>query len=183
MAKRDIEEIIELPEDIKVEENQGVYSVSGPKGQVKRAFRSPNIEIKLEKDKIILLAKNASKKHKAILNTYRAHLKNIINGVNQGYTYKLKICSGHFPMNVSFSNNILSIKNFIGEKIPRTVEIDPRVDVKVQGDFITLEGLDKELVGQAAADIEQLTRRPGYDKRIFQDGIFIIEKAGKKLVK
>jgi large subunit ribosomal protein L6 len=44
-----------------------------------------------------------------------------------------------------------------------------------------VEGIDKELTSQTAALIEKLTRRPGFDKRIFQDGIFMIEKDGKPL--
>jgi large subunit ribosomal protein L6 len=86
-------------------------------------------------------------------------------------------------MNVSASNGKFIIKNFIGEKVPRTVELNSRVKVSINGDEVIVEGQDKDLVGQTAADIEQLTRRPGYDKRIFQDGIFIVEKAGKRLIK
>jgi len=47
----------------------------------------------------------------------------MIRGVTEGYTYKLKICSGHFPMNVSLKGDVLEIKNFIGESVPRKLKI------------------------------------------------------------
>ena len=53
--------------------------------------------------------------------------------------------------------------------------------VKVEGSEIIIESTNKELAGQAAADIEQLTRITNKDRRIFQDGIYITEKDGKKI--
>ena len=182
MVKKDLEEELEIPGGVKVETEGRKIKVSGEKGEVSRKFRSPRISVLVENNKIKISAKNATKREKALLNSYKAHLKNMINGVLEGYIYKLKVCSGHFPMNVSFNNGVFEIKNFYGEKIPRKVELDPSVKVKIDGNNIILEGVSKEVVGQAAANIEQATRRPGYDKRIFQDGIFIFEKAGKKLV-
>jgi large subunit ribosomal protein L6 len=105
----------------------------------------------------------------------------MIKGVQEGFTYKLKICSGHFPMSVALKGNTFEIKNFIGEKVPRTLKIKQGADVKIEGDQITVHATDKELAGTTAGAIEKLTRRPGFDKRIFQDGIYITEKDGKKL--
>ena len=82
-------------------------------------------------------------------------------------------------MNVSVSESEFKIKNFLGEKVPRIVKLRYGVSVKIDGNIISVEGADKEKVGQVAADIEQKTRRPGFDKRIFQDGIYITDKAGK----
>ena len=72
---------------------------------------------------------------------------------------------------------IIGFKNFFGEKVPRKIKFDKKnVSIKVDGTEVLVEGMDKEKVGQTAASIEQLTRRPGFDKRIFQDGIYITEK-------
>src|SRR3989344_1644060 len=73
------------------------------------------------------------------------------------------------------------IKNVLGEKIPRKVNLMPGAAVKVDGSTITVESPDIEKAGQVAADIEQATRRPGFDRRIFQDGIYIIEKEGEQI--
>ena len=116
-----------------------------------------------------------------MVQTFTAHIKNLVKGVTEGHMYKLKICSGHFPMNVSVTGNEFIVKNFIGEKVPRKVELVKGTTVKVEGSDVIIEGIDREKTGMMAARIEQMTRRPGFDTRIFQDGIYIVEKDGKEI--
>lgn len=156
--------------------------VKGPKGESSRQFFDPKIALVITGDAITVTANQATLMQKKRLFTLVAHAKNMVKGVTEGYTYRLKICSGHFPMAVSVKGKTFEIKNFIGEKVPRTLTLKEGVEVKVEGDQVTVAGFDKERVGQVAADIEQLSRRPGYDTRIFQDGIFIVDKNGKKMV-
>ncbi len=177
--KIDIDDILEIPEGVDVKLNDDIFEVSGQKGTLKRMIKNPKITFDIKENQIILSAKKSTKMGKKAINTYKAHLKNLFTGAKEGYIYKLKICASHFPMNVSVENNTLIIKNFIGEKTPRRLKLKEGVSVKVDGSEILVEGVDKELVGQTAADIENLTKRPGFDKRVFQDGIYIIEKAGK----
>ena len=181
MVKKDITAEIEVPQEVTLTFEGSTYTFKGKKGSVVKLFNNPNVELKVSGTKINLLAKSASKTGKAIINTYRAHILNAIKGCQEGFVYKLKICSGHFPMNVSINNKKLIIKNFLGEKVPRVVELKQDVDVKIDGSFIFVEGADKEKTGQMAASIEQRTRRSGFDKRIFQDGIYAVEKAGKEI--
>ena len=84
-------------------------------------------------------------------------------------------------MNVAIANNELVVKNFLGEKVPRTLILKSGAEVKVEGDLIVVESVSKEIAGQISSDIEQLTRRTGYDGRIFQDGIWIIVKDDKEI--
>jgi large subunit ribosomal protein L6 len=84
-------------------------------------------------------------------------------------------------MSVAVKDNEFIVKNFFGEKIPRIIKIKEGADVKVEGDIINVESPNKEIAGQVAADIEHLTKRANYDSRVFQDGIWITEKAGKKI--
>jgi large subunit ribosomal protein L6 len=126
-----------------------------------------------------LSVKVINKKSKKTANSFKAHIKNMVKGANEGHIYKLKICSGHFPMTVSLKGETLEIKNFIGEKVPRTLKVLEGTTVKVDGTEIIVESINKEKAGHMAASIEQLTRRPGFDRRIFQDGIYIVEKDGK----
>jgi len=181
MARKDLIENIVIPEGISVSQEGPGLSITGTKGSVERRFDSPLVKLSLKDKEIVFTAKSAGKKEKVMVFTYRAHLKNMFKGVQEGFTYKLKICSGHFPMNVSVSNNKLIIKNFLGEKVPREVKLKEGVEVKIEGNIIVVESTNKEVAGQVSADIEQKTRRPGFDKRIFQDGIYIIEKAGKEI--
>ena len=84
-------------------------------------------------------------------------------------------------VDVSLDNNKLIIKNFFGEKVPRKAKILEGVDVKIEGDIITVTGVDKEKVGQTSANMEKSTRITNRDRRVFMDGIYIIDKGGKKI--
>ena len=181
MSKKELTEKIEAPQGVTISRDANELTISGPKGSVKRKFNNPKIKLEAAGNVITMSVKAASKREKAVLHAYVAHLKNYFEGVQNPFVYKLKICSGHFPMNVSISNKTLIIKNFLGEKVPRQVKLKEGVTIKVDGNSIVLESPDKELAGQTAADIEQATRRPGFDPRIFQDGIYIIEKSGKMI--
>jgi large subunit ribosomal protein L6 len=176
-----IEGKVLLPEGVSATLSGSVLSVKGKNGEVKRAFNQPNITLELEGNEILFKATKNTKREKKIIGSFTAHLKNMIKGVTEGHKYILKICSGHFPMNVSVSGHDLVIKNFLGEKTPRTLKLKKGVDVKVEGDQIIVESVNKELAGQVSADIERLTRRTNYDTRIFQDGCYIIMKDGKEI--
>lgn len=158
-----------------------VVTCVGPKGELSREILARKLTISANSEALTIEAKDATQQQKNLLFTYKAHIKNMIRGVLEGFTYKLKICSGHFPMNVTLKGNELEVKNFIGEKVPRHLNIKEGADVNIEGDQITVTSNSKEIAGQVAADIEQLCKRPGFDKRIFQDGIYITEKAGKKM--
>ena len=179
--KEHIKEKLAILEGVEVKLDNGLFEITSSKGTVKRRFTGKNVELRLENKTIILESKNATKREKKLIKTFKAHLKNMIKGVLEGFTYKLKICASHFPMNVSVSGEELIVKNFLGEKIPRTLKIKTETKIKIDGQEVIVEGNNKELVGQQAASIEQLCRITNRDRRIFQDGIFIIEKAGKKI--
>ena len=157
----------------------GTVKVKGPKGEVARRMLAHGVTIKSEGTALKLDTKKATKREKKMLYTYRAHIRNMIRGVQQPWVYKLKICSGHFPMTVAVAGNKFAIKNFLGEKVPRECSLPAGVDVKVAGQEITVTSVDRELAGQAAGLLELLTFKPNKDQRTFQDGIYITEKPGK----
>ena len=171
-----------MPEGIEVSVTSDGINVKGQKGEHKKIFNLPR-EIKLEKkgDEIILGGKKITKKEKKVMNTFVAHIKNWIKGAQEGFEYQLKICSSHFPMTISLEGKKAKIKNFLGEKIDRNVKIPEGVEVDIKKEFITITSIDKELAGQAAANFEKATRVGKRDRRVFQDGIFIINKGGKEI--
>jgi large subunit ribosomal protein L6 len=81
-------------------------------------------------------------------------------------------------MKITYKNNVLEVKNYMGETVPRTLTIKPGVDVVVKEPEITVTSPNKELAGTTAAAIEQLTKRANFDRRVFQDGIYITSKDG-----
>ncbi len=176
-----IEEKIELPNEITATIANDVLTVKGPKGEVAREMKDPEIKIKTEDKAITISCKKGNKRQKRIINSFAAHARNMIKGVQQPYQYRLKICSGHFPMNVSVSGEQLIVKNFLGEKSPRILKLKKGANIKVEGDQILVESSDKELAGKISSDIELLTAKRNRDLRVFQDGIYLIEKAGEKL--
>lgn len=179
MARKDLVETLEMPSGIKVAKEGTSLVVSGKKGTIKRVFDNPKVSVEVSGNEVKFVSNNATKQEKTIIKTFKAHLKNIIKGCNEGYIYKLKICSGHFPINVTVSGSLLQIKNYLGEKVPREVKVKEGAKITIEGSMITVEAVNKEVAGQVAADIELATRRPGFDRRIFQDGIYIIDKAGQ----
>jgi large subunit ribosomal protein L6 len=68
------------------------------------------------------------------------------------------------------------IQNFLGERSPRKALILDGVTVKAKGDDVTVEGIDKEKVGQTVANIERATAVSRRDIRVFQDGIYLTSK-------
>ncbi|OIO41530.1 50S ribosomal protein L6 [Candidatus Pacearchaeota archaeon CG_4_9_14_3_um_filter_31_7] len=183
MHKEIIEEI-EIPEGVEITIEGSLFKVKGKKGELDRNFQVANVKIDKKNNVLEIIAKKATKREKKMIYTVVAHIKNMIKGVKEGYKYKLQIASLHFPMNVRFDKekNVVEIKNFLGETKERLAKIFPGVEVKIEKEFITLEGIDKEKVGQSAANIETASKVRNKDKRIFQDGIWIIEKNDKNLL-
>lgn len=181
MSKEKITKEIELPDSVSVSINGQFLLVKGAKGEVKRRLKQRNVSIKIGNKKIVFESKSGTKEDKKMLGSLMAHTKNMIKGSLQNHAYILKICSFHFPMNVSVIGNKLIVKNFLGEKVPRVLQLKEGAEVKVDGDLIYVTSSNKEIAGQVSADIEQLMRRPGYDTRVFQDGCYIIVKDGKEL--
>ncbi len=175
------EDKIEIPEGVEVKVEKGMIEVSKGDKKISRLLNHKKVNLSVADGNIVLDFKKGTKKEKMIVGTFRAHIKNMLKGITEGHVYKLKVCSGHFPMNLSINDKKVSVNNFLGEKTPRETKIKGNAAVKIEGDIIIVEGNEKEIVAQAAADIERLTNLKGKDRRIFQDGIFIIEKDGKAI--
>jgi len=168
---------IEIPKEVKVEINNSVIKVSGPKGNVERKLDIPKeINIEIKDGRLSVFSEIERKKTKAMIGTILAHIRNAIVGVTKGYKYKLKIVYSHFPISVKVEQDKVVIQNFLGEKKPREAKILPGVKVEVKKQEIIVTGIDVEAVGQTAANIEQATRITGKDRRVFQDVIYNVEK-------
>ena len=181
--KQKIKKIVTVPENTQLELQLPKVIVKGSLGKIERKFKFKNIELKKEKNSLVLECKAATKRENKMINTIASHVKNMIIGVNEGFEYKLQICFTHFPISVKVDKekNLLVIKNFLGENKDRTVKLFPDVNINIENDIIILKGYDKERVAQCAANIEVATRIRNKDRRTYQDGLWIISKAGKKI--
>jgi large subunit ribosomal protein L6 len=172
---------IEVPKDVEIEIKNNLFIIKGPEGEDKREFKIPKLLFKKDKNKIIIGNEKSTKKEKRLMNTIFSHIENMIKGVQKKFIYEMKICSSHFPMSVEINENELIVKNFFGEKKNRIYKFSKDVNISKEGENLKIESINKEKAGQTAASIERLTRITKRDKRIFQDGIYIISKNGRKI--
>lgn len=182
--KKDIAETIEIPEgiDLLVEGDMLALKKGGTENKkVLTKQLGTKVSMRKEGSRIIFEAMKATKRELKIINSIKAHINNMIQGFDKKFVYKLKVCSVHFPITASKEGSTILIKNFLGENKLRKAKILDNADVKIEKDVIKVESFDKEAAGQTAANIENATRVRAKDRRVFQDGIFIIEKDGKEI--
>jgi large subunit ribosomal protein L6 len=175
-------EVIEVPAGVSFVVRPGKLAAKGPLGTVERPFPSDVIELTVGGGSVTLLLKIPAdrKRSQSLLKTWAAHVRNLAGGLTVGVEAKMKVVAAHFPMKVSVKGEELVIENFLGEKYPRTTRLWPGTKAAVEGDIVTLTGHDVEQVGQSAANIERVTHIRDYDPRVFQDGIYLIERAHLK---
>ena len=167
---------MEIPEGVNIRYENNILTVTGPKGELKREFVHPCVELKIEGSKVIISSKNERRKNKAVVGTWAAHIKNMIIGIQKGWKAKLKVVYSHFPIKISVEGNKVKISNFLGERNSRFAQIIDDTKVKIKGSEIIITGIDKEKVGQTAANIELTVKVKGFDRRVFQDGCHLVQK-------
>jgi len=168
---------VEIPPNVDVTLEGSLLTVTGPKGTLSRDLRFPQIDVTLEDAEIVISTASGRKRFLAMSGTLEAHAKNMIRGVIEGHEYHMKVVYSHFPIQLKQQGDRIMISNFLGEKQPRVAKILEGVTVKIGNDELTLTGIDKENVGNTAANIEHATKITKRDPRVFQDGIYITERA------
>ena len=179
MVKIDrIEHIVTIPEGVTADYSEdGVVTITGPKGSLNRQFNSTSVAIHQEGGALIVRADMPRRKTKALAGTWNAHLNNMVKGVTEGFTYNLKAFYSHFPMTLEVKGREFVVNNYFGERVPRRADILSGVDVKVNNKVeVVVTGIDKENVGQTAANIERCVVVKNRDRRVFQDGIYLLSK-------
>jgi len=178
----DAHAVVTLAHGVKVEVSGRTLSAQGPKGKVSRPFPSDVLHLSTKGDRLTLQLGLPvhRKRSRALLRTWVAHLENISGGLSRGVEARLKIVAAHFPMKVSVKSDEVVIENFLGEKYPRSVHLVGGTSARVDGEFVVVEGHDIEHVGQSAAAIERTTKIRDYDPRVFQDGIYLVDRAHLK---
>ena len=167
---------IKMPEGVTCSQEVDTLVIKGPKGENRREFKHYRLAMNVETGNVQIYVRLPSIKQKALCGTWSAHVRNMVKGVQEGFEYELKVVYAHFPIKTSVKGDNFSIENFLGERFPRTARIMPNVEIKTKGDQVLVSGIDKEMVGQTAVNIELATKIKGYDPRVFQDGIYIVRK-------
>merc|ERR1711934_1006039 len=169
---------LDVPDTVEVTVNCRVVTVKGPRGELSKSFKHQRVDLQLiegEEGKQILVEKWFGKtKQLASLRTIISHINNMFGGVLQGYRYKMRSVYAHFPINCT-----IEIRNFLGEKRPRIVNMLEGVTIKrdkdVKDQYI-LEGNDIENVSRSCSLIYTACLVKKKDIRKFLDGMYVSEK-------
>lgn len=175
----EIKRTIAIPEGVNVAIDKIKVSVSGSLGKLERELWYPGITIKKVDSELVVETEKPRRKQLAMLGTFESHLKNMISGVTNGFEYKMKVVYSHFPIQLKTEGNQLLINNFLGEKKSRKATILGDTKVTIKGDQVIINGINKEDVGQTTANIQQATKIRRFDPRVFQDGIYLVERSGR----
>jgi len=167
---------ISVPQGVKVE-IQGTYiKVSGAKGVLERTIR-PEIELKLDNDLLVCTPKGTSKRVMAFWGLTRSLVNNMITGVAQGFSKKLMVEGVGYRANVQESLLTLNVGYSSPVEYPLPQGISAIVD---KDNSITLQGIDKELLGLTAAQIRSIRKPEPYKgKGIRYVDEHIVRKVGK----
>lgn len=173
------QESIQTPTNVEIRLEDNIVVVNGPKGEISKKLNFPKISLKKKNSRIIIEAGSSKSKSRAFLGTAKSLIQNMIKAVTEGFTYKMRIVYAHFPISLKIKDDRVEIHNFLGERKPRVADIVGDTEVRLEGDEITVSGLDKEEVSQTVANIEQATQINRRDPRVFQDGIYVVEEPWK----
>ncbi len=176
-----------IPKGVKVElKEDGVVVVEGPKGKLEKKM-PPLVKINIEGDKITVtqeeVRKKLKNKAKAFQGLARALINNMVIGVTQGFTKSLDIVGLGYKAELKGADTVVFS---LGYSHPIDFKLPPGIKAKVEkgaGEVqvrVIIEGIDKELVGQVAANIRKLRPPEPYKgKGIRYTGEVIYRKAGK----
>lgn len=176
MAATMVESSVEIPRDVTLDLDGSRVTVSGDRGIVARDFGHTKLDMDREGDSLRIWVVNPRKREAALVNTIAAHVKNMIRGVTEGFTYRMKIVFVHFPMTVRVEGRRVVIQNFIGERRPRYADVVGDARIRIEGEDVVVEGIDLDEVAQTAANIQQATKIRRKDLRKFLDGIYVYSK-------
>ena len=157
-----------------------VVTVKGPKGELKQEI-DRDIKIEVKDGQMNILRPTEQIRHRAMHGLYRSILANLVKGVTDGYTRKLELIGVGFK--ASNQGNVLDLAlgfshNIVFE-VPKELKVATAQE-KGQNPLITLEGIDKQLIGQVAAKLRSLRKPEPYKgKGVRYVGEIVRKKAGK----
>lgn len=171
---------------VTVEVVSRTVTVKGPRGTLKREFKSVNFAAEtLGKRSMRIDMWFGNRLEKACLRTTCSHIENMITGVTKGFSFKMRAAYAHFPINVTLGKDAktgghnVEIRNFLGERRVRRVAMQEGVEIKksdnVKDEFVLI-GNDLEKVSGSAALIHESCLVRNKDIRKFLDGLYVSEK-------
>ncbi|HJW96928.1 MAG TPA: 50S ribosomal protein L6 [archaeon] len=171
------EKTVQIPDGVEVKLDGKELVVKGKNGELRRAFSHPAAKVEIKEGTVVFSSDSNRKRNRAIVGTWAAHFRNMCSGASRPWEARLKIIYSHFPIKVSVEGKKVVIGNFLGGRKNREAAIVGDTKVEVAKDEIIVTGIHKENVGHTAANIERAAKVQGFDRRIFQDGCHLVQKA------
>lgn len=172
---------VKIPESVKIEFTSGNVKVTGPKGTLERKF--PDIiDIKISEGNLTVSSKEKvpTKFGESIKGTLRSHIVNMVTGAVDGWSKKLEISGTGYRAEVKDSNLVLTVGFSHSVTLPAPLGIK----FEVVKNIITVDGIDKEVVGSIAAKIRAVRPPDPYKgKGIRYLGEVLKLKPGKQAAK
>jgi large subunit ribosomal protein L6 len=166
---------IDIPSGVTITVDPDWITVAGSKGTLKQ-FTMPGVTVKQEENKVIVTRENDEAENRARHGLMRSLVANMVEGVSKGFEKKLELNGVGFR--VSLAGN--GLKFNIGFSHEVNYALPQGVSASVEGNVITVSGIDKQQVGQIAAEIRALKKPEPYKgKGIKYVGERIIRKSGK----
>ena len=166
---------IEIPSGVTITVDSDFVNVQGPKGNLKQALL-PEVNVKVEDNQLVVSRKDDSKIAKSRHGLMRSLINNMVIGVTKGFDKKLEVNGVGFRVNGGGQN----LEMALGYSHPVKYQAPEGIDLKVEKLNITVSGIDKQKVGQTAAEIRSLRKPEPYKgKGIKYADEQILRKAGK----
>lgn len=166
---------IAIPSGVTTTIEKDVITVAGPKGTLTQ-FTMPGVSVKQEGESLYVTRANDEPKIRAKHGLMRALLYNMVTGVSGGFDRKLEINGVGYRVNLAGSD----LRFNLGLSHDVTYKVPPGITASVEQNVITVSGINKQLVGQVAAEIRALKKPEPYKgKGIKYVGERIIRKSGK----
>jgi large subunit ribosomal protein L6 len=172
---------VTLPEKVELSvSSNNVVTVKGPKGSLSQQV-DLDIKVSVEEGKVVVARPTEQKRHKALHGLYRSLISNMVEGVSKGYKIDLELVGVGYKATVT--NNVLELSlgysHGIFFKLPSEITASSLTE-KGKNPIVTLECIDKQLIGQVSAKIRSLRKiEPYKGKGIRFKGEVVRRKAGK----
>jgi large subunit ribosomal protein L6 len=166
-----------VPSGVDIKVNDGEVAVKGPKGELRQSVLSDVVDVRLEDGRILVTRKGDAKAHRSAHGLTRTLIANMVEGVSKGFRKSLEITGVGYRVAKAGENLTLSL----GYSHPVSFVAPKGIALSVEGQTkIHVEGIDKQAVGQVAADIRRLREPEPYKgKGIRYEGERIRKKLGK----
>ena len=167
---------IEIPGGVEIRIDGSQVSVKGPKGELSRSVPS-EMQLELSDGRLLVKRPSDQQRHRALHGLTRSLIANMVTGVSQGFAKTLELQGVGYRAQMQGQTLVLAL----GFSHPVPIDPPPGIEFEVEGTSrVLVKGMDRELVGQVAADVRKVRPPEPYKgKGIRYLGEYVRRKAGK----